>query len=148
MSVTQPGSVRANALSLDEYLASARASLTRLAAHDLATTADAVVLDIRTPTDRSLYGCIPGSFHTPRTVLEWRVALDAPLRLSVIHHLSQRLVVVCNDGNASSLAAVTLQQLGYTRATDLIGGVLAWKAAALPLTPSGGDDEVGMRSER
>jgi hypothetical protein len=43
-----------------------------------------LILDTRTPTDRALYGCIPSSIHTPRTVLEWRVAMDAPLRLAQV----------------------------------------------------------------
>ncbi len=43
-----------------------------------------LILDTRTPTDRALYGCIPTSVHAPRTVLEWRVAMDAPLRLAQV----------------------------------------------------------------
>lgn len=135
-------------LTLEALLASARARLTRLGPVQLveAQRNGAVVLDTRTPTDRTRYGCIPGSIHTPRTVLEWRVALDAPLRRSEIHSHDQLLVVVCNEGFSSSLAAVTLQNLGFHRATDLIGGVLAWTDAGLPLVAAS-DDEIGIRAD-
>ncbi len=112
---------------------------------ELMASGEALVLDTRTPTDRKLYGCIPNSVHTPRTVLEWRVALDAPLRLSQITGHGQLLVAVCKEGFSSSLAAVSLQALGFHRATDLIGGVMAWRDAGLPIV-SPTDDEVGLRT--
>jgi rhodanese-related sulfurtransferase len=93
---------------LTALLECARRDLTRLTPTALARhldEGDAVVLDTRTPTDRATYGCIPGSIHTPRTVLEWRVALDAPLRIPQITNHDQLLVVVCNEGFSSSLAA-------------------------------------------
>lgn len=136
-------------MTLAELLEQCRARLARLEPQELARLLDAgevVVLDTRTPTDRSLYGCIPGSVHTPRTVLEWRVALDAPLRIPEVHSHDQRLVVVCNQGFSSSLAAVSLQTLGFSRATDLAGGVLGWRDAGLPLVDPDGD-EIGVRTD-
>ncbi len=70
--------------------------------------------------------------------------MDAPLRLPVITSTDQLLVVVCNEGFSSSLAAVSLQQLGFRRATDLIGGVLAWSEDGLPLEPPK-DNEIGVQ---
>jgi rhodanese-related sulfurtransferase len=147
-------------VTLAELLEEARASLRRLTPDELSTMMQhdremsvapsrIVVLDTRTPSDRALYGCIPGSLHTPRTVLEWRVAPDAPLRRREIHGSDQTLVVVCNEGFSSSLAAVTLQRLGFVNATDLIGGVMAWRDAGLPIIEAGseigsGGDEVGI----
>ncbi len=133
--------------SLEELLVKTRTQLDRLGPVPLADLLDrgeATVLDTRTPTDRARYGCIPGALHTPRTVLEWRVALDAPLRIPEITDHDQLLVVVCNEGFSSSLAAASLQSLGFWRATDLIGGVAAWAAAGLPVVPPAGD-EVGIR---
>lgn len=133
--------------SLEELLAKTRAQLDRLEPLRLAALleqGEATVLDTRTPTDRALFGCIPGSLHTPRTVLEWRVAIDAPLRIAEIKEHDQLLVVVCNEGFSSSLAAVSLQSLGFWRATDLIGGISAWGAAGLSLVEAVGD-EVGIR---
>ena len=40
---------------------------------------------------------------------------------------------MCDEGYQSSLAAATLQELGFARATDLVGGFCAWRAAGLPL---------------
>jgi rhodanese-related sulfurtransferase len=134
-------------MNLAELLGEARAKLVRLDASQLSDCMDrgeAVVLDTRTPTDRLAYGCIPGSIHTPRTVLEWRVALDAPLRVPQVTNHDQLLVIVCNEGFSSSLAAVSLQSLGFHRATDLIGGVMAWRNANFP-TVAAIDDEVGIR---
>ncbi len=137
-------------MTLDDLLDDARRHLDRIDAPSLARMlergGDVVVLDTRTPTDRSTYGCIPGSIHTPRTVLEWRVALDAPLRRPEITSTDQLLVVVCNEGFSSSLAARSLQALGFRRATDLIGGVAAWIAAGLPVSAPVGD-EIGIRGD-
>jgi rhodanese-related sulfurtransferase len=135
-------------VTLNDLLEAARSSLTRVTpaelAELLARQSDVVVLDTRTPTDRATYGCIPGSLHTPRTVLEWRVAMDAPLRLREINSYDQHLVVVCNEGFSSSMAAASLQSLGFHRATDLIGGMMAWLDAELP-TVAPHDDEVGIQ---
>jgi rhodanese-related sulfurtransferase len=136
-------------VTLHHLLVHARAQLVRLSPHQLAEFAaagEAVILDTRTPTDRELYGCIPGSIHTPRTVLEWRVAMDAPLRLSEVTHLDQLLVVVCNEGFSSSLAAASLQNLGFRRATDLIGGVMGWRNAGLQ-TELPRNTESGIRCD-
>ena len=131
---------------LSELLDDARSGLKRLSPLELSQRADAIVLDTRTPTDRALYGCIPGALHVPRTVLEWRVAQDAPLRLGQITSTEQTLVVMCNEGFSSSLAAATLQSLGYENATDLVGGFLAWGDAGLPIE-RGTNDEIGIRPD-
>lgn len=138
------GSAGFEPLTIGDLVAEARACLRRLTAVELAASTEALVLDTRTPTDRVLYGCIPGSVHTPRTVLEWRVAPDSPLRLRVIGGFDQLLVVVCNDGCSSSLAAANLHRLGFYRATDLVGGVSAWIDAGMAtVCPEG--DEIGVR---
>ncbi len=138
-------------VTLDELLTETRKKLIRINAGQLcelmasSETKDLVVLDTRTPTDRATYGCIPGSVHTPRTVLKWRVALDAPLRISAITNHDQLLVVVCNEGFSSSLAAATLQSLGFHRATDLVGGFMAWIDAAMPVVQPQ-NDETGVHN--
>ncbi len=71
--------------------------------------------------------------------------MDAPLRLPQITNYDQLLVVVCNEGYSSSLAAATLQKLGFRRATDLIDGVIGWKAAGLPVIDAM-NDEIGVKS--
>lgn len=95
----------------------------------------ALVLDVRTPTDRERTGVIEGSVHTPRTVLEWRADPTSGYSHPAIVSFSQPLVVVCNEGYSSSLGAATLVDLGYDRVTDMIGGIRAWADAGLPLVP-------------
>ena len=94
----------------------------------------ALIVDIRSEVQRASGGLIPGAIFHPRNVLEWRCdpssGHDDP-RLS--GDLGRRVVLVCQQGYQSSLAAVTLQELGFARATDLAGGFAAWAAAGLPV---------------
>jgi rhodanese-related sulfurtransferase len=125
-------------MTIDEVLGAARGRLERLSAAAAAEAwarDDAVLVDIRSEPQRAIDGVIPGAIWHPRNVLEWRVdpsSSHADPRLS--GDFEARLVVVCNEGYQSSLAAVTLQQLGFARATDLDGGFQAWRAAGLPVT--------------
>jgi rhodanese-related sulfurtransferase len=128
---------RTDRLTVHDLLASARAEVTRLTPAELrdrmAVDPDVVVLDVRTPTDRERFGVVPGSIHAPRTVLEWTVDPASGFSHPAVTGFDQLLVVVCHEGYSSSLAAQTLRRLGFHRATDLIGGVSAWRAAGLPL---------------
>jgi rhodanese-related sulfurtransferase len=48
-----------------------------------------------------------------------------------------RRTILCRAGGArSALAAVTLQQLGYTRVAHLDGGFTAWTANGRAVTPA------------
>jgi rhodanese-related sulfurtransferase len=95
----------------------------------------AVLVDIRSDSARRRDGIVPGSVHIPRTVLEWRVAPDSEWRNPFIAGPQQRLVLICDDGCSSILAAATLVELGFGRAGDVIGGFAAWRGAGLPVTP-------------
>jgi rhodanese-related sulfurtransferase len=120
---------------IDELLAEARAGLVRLTpAEALAAQADgALLVDTRSERARAAEGSLPGALVIERTVLEWR--LD-PASESALPEASYdaHVVVVCSDGYSSSLAAATLQQLGISRATDVVGGFRGWKAAGLTTT--------------
>ncbi|WP_439938030.1 rhodanese-like domain-containing protein [Nocardia sp. N13] len=120
--------------SIDALLADARAGLVRLTPEEaLRAQADgAVLVDIRPEADRRAEGAIPGAVVVERTVLEWRLDPACEARLPWASY-DLHVVVVCNEGYSSSLAAATLQQLGVDRATDLVGGFRAWKAAGLPV---------------
>jgi rhodanese-related sulfurtransferase len=134
-------------------LDAARARLARLTPHEALEAArdgEAVLVDIRSELQRERDGVIAGAIFHPRNVLEWRVdpasGYDDP-RLSA--DLTRRIVLVCDEGYQSTLAAATLQDLGFVRATDLIGGFQAWRAAGLPVeavTPEG--DPVPVRFRR
>jgi rhodanese-related sulfurtransferase len=125
---------------IDDLLAAARARLERLepqAAAAAQRDGDAILVDIRTERQRAETGVIPGAFWHARNVLEWRVdPVSSHADPALSGDLDARLVLVCQEGYQSSLAAATLQDLGFARATDVVGGFLAWRAAGLPVTPS------------
>jgi rhodanese-related sulfurtransferase len=120
-------------------LREARARIDRLGPEEAAAEieAGAVVVDTRCPDDRRAEGESPGSLHVPRTVLEWRADPASDARDSRIADRGLRLIVVCNDGYSSSLAAANLRRLGFVRVADLAGGYRAWAAAGLPPRPVG-----------
>jgi rhodanese-related sulfurtransferase len=120
---------------IDHLLADARRRLQRLdprAALD-ASRAGAVLIDIRTESQIARDGTIPGALVVSRNVLEWRLDPASNGHDPRCPQLHDQVVVVCDEGYQSSLAAATLQQLGFTRATDVDGGFQAWRAAGLPV---------------
>ncbi|MCU1430061.1 MAG: sulfurtransferase [Actinomycetia bacterium] len=120
-------------MTLDELLAEARARIApRAAAVDLdAINANGgLLIDIRPIELRERDGELPGALVIDRNVLEWRIDPDSPHRIAEVRGHDQPIVLVCNEGYASSLAAATLRDLGLRHATDLDGGFQAWKAAA------------------
>jgi rhodanese-related sulfurtransferase len=125
------------ALSLDALLARARAGLTRLDPHAAAaaTQDGAVLIDVRADSQIARDGTIPGALVIARNVLEWRLAPDSDHRHPRAPGVDEHVIVLCNEGYASSLAAAGLQELGFARATDLDGGFQAWRQAGLPVTP-------------
>ena len=123
--------------SIDQLLADARSRLDRLdPARAVAAAADgAVLVDIRPEAQRREHGELPGSLIIERNVLEWRFDPRSDARLPIADSYDLRVVVVCQEGYTSSLAAAALQDLGLHRATDLAGGYAAWRAAGLPTRP-------------
>jgi rhodanese-related sulfurtransferase len=124
---------------IDELLADARAGLDRLTPHEtLAAMGDgALLVDIRSEFQRAADGDVPGAIRLARNALEWRCDPDCDARDARIGGLDRHLIVMCDEGYQSSLAAATLQQLGFHRATDLDGGFRAWRAAGLPIEHAG-----------
>jgi rhodanese-related sulfurtransferase len=107
-----------------------RATLDRVEPADLEAVAasGALVVDVRPVEQRRRDGELPGAVVVDRNVLEWRLDPSSPHRLAIADDPDRRVVLVCNEGYSSSLAARTLQQLGLARATDLVGGYTAWSA--------------------
>lgn len=99
-------------------------------------------MDIRYAALRERDGLIPGALVVERNELEWRLDPLGSHRAPQATGHDLRIVVICNEGYASSLAAVSLHQLGLHRATDLIGGFQAWRAAGLPVTAYDGVDAL------
>jgi rhodanese-related sulfurtransferase len=122
---------------IDEILAEARTRLHRLDPHATseALTHGAVLVDIRPAAQRAANGEIPSAIVIERNVLEWRLDPRSDARLPFADRYDLQVIVTCQEGYTSSLAAAALQDLGLHRATDLAGGFAAWKAAGLPVTP-------------
>lgn len=114
---------------VDDLLASVRSTLphrptpeelTALRAHG------ALVVDIRPVAQRERDGVLPGAVVVDRNVLEWRLDPTSPHSLPQAPRPDQVVVLVCDEGYASSLAVASLQQIGLRGATDLDGGYQAW----------------------
>ena len=131
---------------LDALLNDARSRIERLEpAEAYAALADgALLVDIRPDGVREREGIVPGSLHVPRTVLEWRLAPDSPWRNPHVGPLDTQVVLMCDHGCSSILAAATLVDLGFSRAGDVIGGFEAWRDAGLPVASVDGSSEDGL----
>jgi rhodanese-related sulfurtransferase len=125
--------------SADALLAQARGRLQRLtpAQASEAMRAGAVLVDIRDDAQRAREGEIAGSWIVPRNVLEWRFACAEGARDPRLPDREGLPIVLCGQGFQSSLVAHELQQLGFKRATDVIGGFAGWVEAGLAVEPYG-----------
>ena len=122
---------------IDELLDRVRDTYTRVETHEAyeaAQAGEALLVDIRYAALRERDGLIPGALVVERNELEWRLDPRGSHRAPQATGHDLRIVVICNEGYASSLAAVSLHRLGLRRATDLVGGFQAWRAAGLPVT--------------
>ncbi len=128
------------ALSIEQMLSAARARLRRLSpdeAHEAMVKTGAILVDIRPQGQRSIEGSIAGALVVERNVLEWRFDPTSNARLPVATDHGIQLIVFCSEGYSSSLAAISLQDIGLWRATDMIGGFQEWKSMRLPIVPPG-----------
>ncbi|MGW2571611.1 rhodanese-like domain-containing protein [Streptomyces sp. NPDC001537] len=131
------GGAGAQPVGIDELLEHVRSGYERIEpkeAYVAARAGDALLVDIRYAALRERDGLIPGALVVERNELEWRLDPQGSHRLPEATSHDVRVVVICNEGYASSLAAASLHGLGLGRATDLVGGFQAWKAAGLPVT--------------
>lgn len=142
--MTAPTRPRA-AQTVEDLLTAARSRLTRLTPAQAAAAAarGALLVDTRPIHQRIVQGEVPGALVLERNVLEWRLDPSSEAAIPEAAH-DLFVVVLCSEGYSSSLAAAALQDLGVFRATDVIGGVRAWSAAGLPLSPGG--TPAGSRS--
>ncbi|MEU9508251.1 rhodanese-like domain-containing protein [Micromonospora sp. NPDC048170] len=121
---------------VDALLEQARAGVLRLTPHQTveAVRTGALLVDTRTAGQRREQGDLPGAIVIDRTVLEWRLDPASAWRIPEATGYDQRLVIVCCQGYSSSLAVASLRALGLRHATDMIGGVQAWREAGLPMS--------------
>ena len=121
--------------SIDDLLEEARGKLDRVDAAEAARAlaGGAALVDIRADHQRERDGVIPGAIEVNRNELEWRADPASEYRDPRIADPGRRVIVMCDAGYQSSLAAATLKELGLEHATDLDGGFQAWRAAGLPV---------------
>jgi rhodanese-related sulfurtransferase len=121
-------------ITVEELLADARAQLERVTPSQAAVAmgAEAVLVDIRSDSQRREDGLIPNSRFIPRNVLEWRLDPTCPYAEPELAYGHGTVILICDQGYQSSLAEATLQRLGVD-ATDVIGGFQAWRDAGLPV---------------
>jgi rhodanese-related sulfurtransferase len=124
---------------IDQVLEAARARLERLGPRQAAEAQaeGALLVDTRYEAQRHAHGLIPGAISIERNNLEWRLDPKSPNRIPEVQGYDHQIIVICNEGYSSSLAAASLQDLGLHRATDVAGGFQAWAAAGLPVKRKG-----------
>jgi rhodanese-related sulfurtransferase len=121
--------------SVEELLSAARRELTRLSPQETreAMREGDILIDIRSDAQRASDGLIPGAAIVPRNVLEWRLDPRSDHRDHQLAGRDRRVIVICDEGYQSSLAAATVRRFGVD-ATDVVGGFQAWRDAGLPVT--------------
>jgi rhodanese-related sulfurtransferase len=135
---------------LDELLEAASARIERLEPVQVLSELEqgACLVDLRSEAARQRDGVVPGALHVPRTVLEWRLAPESPWRNPHVGGVETRIVLLCDHGCSSVLAAASLVELGFERVADIVGGFEAWRDAGLPTAPAPpplpGDELPGM----
>jgi rhodanese-related sulfurtransferase len=124
---------------VDELLREARARLERLTPAEAraAMEAGALMVDIRPAEQRNRDGLIPGAHIVQRNVLEWRLDPRSEHRDPRLARTDRRLIVICDEGYQSSLAAATLCAFGLD-ATDVAGGAQEWVRRGLPTERAAG----------
>ncbi|MDX6594412.1 MAG: hypothetical protein QOJ13_3608 [Gaiellales bacterium] len=122
---------------IDELLERERALLRRLHPHEAheAMGRGAVMIDTRSHEQRLEGGVVPGTIRIHRNVLEWRADPTSGFANARIVGCMGEVIVLCQQGYSSSLAAASLQRIGVRSATDVIGGFEAWVDAGLPVAP-------------
>ena len=126
---------------IDELLERVRSGYERIEprdAYEAAQHGEALLVDIRYAALRERDGLIPGALVIERNELEWRLDPQGSHRTPEATSHDLRVVVICNEGYASSLAVESLRRLGLHRATDLVGGFQGWRAEGFPVTSGAG----------
>jgi rhodanese-related sulfurtransferase len=126
-----------NSMGIEELLRESRKNVKRLTPYetDRALTLGAFLVDIRSDAQRARDGTVPAARFIPRNMLESRLDPRSRSRDPELAHAAAPIIVMCDEGYQSGLAAAMLQALGLSEATDLVGGFQAWRAAGFPVEP-------------
>jgi rhodanese-related sulfurtransferase len=136
------GRPRSEPLTVEELLAATQERIPRLAPveAEAAQRAGAILIDIRPGEQRDRDGLVPGAEVISRNVLEWRLDPSCEHRDPAVARRDRQLILICDEGYQSSLAAATLRLFGLDVA-DVVGGVQAWRREGLELRRPGGSAE-------
>lgn len=121
--------------SVDALLDEAREQIERYTAEEARSRQQqgAWLIDIRPIAQRSQYGTVPDALVIERNVLEWRLDPQCAHRLPEASSYERPIIILCQQGYASSMAAASVRSLGYAHVADVIGGFDAWQQAGLPV---------------
>jgi rhodanese-related sulfurtransferase len=130
---------------IDETYEEAARRLGRVTAVEAweALQAGAVLVDTRSLDQQKAQGFVPGAVHHPLSVLAWRLDPDCPTSNEKVA-LDTQIMLICREGFSSVFAALQLRDLGFSRVTDVIGGVDAWKRAGLPMLRQADDSPLDL----
>jgi len=125
-------------MTVEELLEAARARIQRATPEEAqhALHEGAVLVDLRCPGERNRTGMIPGSIALARSVLEWRADPTSPWRDERIARPEARVLLLCEQGYSSSLAAASLSDLGFEQVGDVVGGMERWLAEGRAVGPA------------
>ncbi len=115
-------------------IASANAVIDTISVHDalpLVSDENVVFVDVREAGERA-QGTIPGSIHAPRGFLEFIADPQGPMHKPEFAS-GKKLVIFCASGGRSAMGTKTLRDMGIKNATNMAGGMAAWKAAGGPV---------------
>jgi len=122
------------AIGCEDLLAAAREEIERLTPVETSAAVGrgAILVDIRPSEQRRRDGEVPGAHVIGRNVLEWRLDPRGEHRDPAVAREDRQVILICDEGYQSSLAADTVRRLGVD-AADVIGGVQQWWAEGLAL---------------
>jgi rhodanese-related sulfurtransferase len=114
---------------LEQIVQEAKAAINEVSAAEVKkmidNKEDIILLDVR---DKEEYEPehIPGAINISRGTLELKSNLIIPDK-------TKKIVVYCGIDRRSPLATKTLNDFGYKKAINMVGGLKAWKEAGYPL---------------
>lgn len=127
-------------MTVDVLLEAARARIRRVTPEEAqrAIAEGVLLVDLRCPGERKRTGMIPRSVAIARSVLEWRADPASRWRDERLARPDAPVLLLCEQGYSSSLAAASLRDLGFRHAGDVVGGMERWLAEGRPVEPADG----------
>ena len=123
--------------SVKDLLAEANSAVARLSpteAKEKIQSGDAVIVDVRDPTEVQQTGKLKGAVNVSRGMLEFRADPESQYHNPAFQK-DKTILLHCASGGRSALAGKTLQELGYTEVFN-IGGFKDLAEAGIDTEPS------------